>query len=364
MVRKSRVKQKNIFIPKMPKPPNKRIYWIDNLKAFAIFFVVLGHTDGIEAWLRTYLYSFHIPLFFFIAGYLVYPRVLEDRFPAFVRHYSQTLIIPYFLWGTVTYLVWFFAGRFYGKDILLAIPPIKPILGMFYGVGANNWLRHNVILWFFPCLFFLHIIFYGLQKYCKGILMLYGLIALSILGCVIEKTCSSKLPWGIETALIALLFYSAGFMTRTTPPIKLPSQKFWPPIIACITLVIQIIGVQLNGRVDMNNGVYKSLILFYLTAFSGIIFWWIVAKSLPRIKLLSKIASETIVIFPLHGLIFALLTVTGLLVFNLPLSFKLNSYPLAALYTITAFGVLLPIAAKFRMFTTWLSQKMQAGSSV
>ena len=52
---------------------SKRIAWIDNLKAFAIFLVVLGHT-GLEgesqvvAMIRTWIYEFHMPLFFLLGG--------------------------------------------------------------------------------------------------------------------------------------------------------------------------------------------------------------------------------------------------------------------------------------------------------
>ena len=46
----------------------KRIEWIDTLRGFAMFFVVLGHAfvekNNI---IRNYIYSFHMPLFFFIS---------------------------------------------------------------------------------------------------------------------------------------------------------------------------------------------------------------------------------------------------------------------------------------------------------
>lgn len=51
----------------------KRLTWADNLKAFAIFLVVLGHTglDGqsllIHA-IKTWIYEFHMPLFFMLSG--------------------------------------------------------------------------------------------------------------------------------------------------------------------------------------------------------------------------------------------------------------------------------------------------------
>ena len=47
----------------------KRIDFIDVAKGIAIFLVVYGHTyDGRN--LHLFIYSFHMPLFFFISGLL------------------------------------------------------------------------------------------------------------------------------------------------------------------------------------------------------------------------------------------------------------------------------------------------------
>ena len=46
-----------------------RIDWLDSLRAFAVFLVIVGHkTDS--TYLEQVIYSFHIPLFFWISGFL------------------------------------------------------------------------------------------------------------------------------------------------------------------------------------------------------------------------------------------------------------------------------------------------------
>ena len=45
------------------------IRWINNLKGFGILLVVLGHIlprDSFGQW----IYAFHVPLFFYLSGYL------------------------------------------------------------------------------------------------------------------------------------------------------------------------------------------------------------------------------------------------------------------------------------------------------
>jgi len=54
------------------EPLKPHLGHIDMLKSFAILMVVIGHrTDN--AILEQYIYSFHIPLFFWITGYLFNP---------------------------------------------------------------------------------------------------------------------------------------------------------------------------------------------------------------------------------------------------------------------------------------------------
>lgn len=47
---------------------NNRIEWIDMAKGYGVILVILGHF-GLEK-LGYWIYSFHMPLFFFLAGYV------------------------------------------------------------------------------------------------------------------------------------------------------------------------------------------------------------------------------------------------------------------------------------------------------
>lgn len=46
----------------------KRILWLDQLKAIAFFFVILGHMS-ISGEPKNWIYSFHMPLFFLVSGF-------------------------------------------------------------------------------------------------------------------------------------------------------------------------------------------------------------------------------------------------------------------------------------------------------
>ena len=61
------------------KRKKARIELIDIAKALTIVLVILGHTTGnLETPMyRRFLYAFHMPLFFFLAGLSIKPKALK-----------------------------------------------------------------------------------------------------------------------------------------------------------------------------------------------------------------------------------------------------------------------------------------------
>lgn len=122
----------------------KYIPYIDAIKGFAIFLVVMGHvlawqfdnfTDIVQQkespqtmFLWRMIYSFHMPLFFFISGYLFSKsKFAEIDGPKYIWKKATTLIVPFITMGTLFYLVrdklynyWFLRSLF--EFILIALP--------------------------------------------------------------------------------------------------------------------------------------------------------------------------------------------------------------------------------------------------
>ena len=61
-----------------------RISYIDSLKGIGIFIVILGHTYQVPDLLHDIIYSFHMPLFFMVSGFVY----RED-------HYRQYSVVEY-----------------------------------------------------------------------------------------------------------------------------------------------------------------------------------------------------------------------------------------------------------------------------
>src|SRR4030065_2778158 len=83
-----------------------RIAWIDHAKALGIIFVVIGHTTGLPVFVMNVIYSFHMPLFFFLSGYLLKESHLQLPFTSFLKRMWRTLLVPYICFWILSYLYW------------------------------------------------------------------------------------------------------------------------------------------------------------------------------------------------------------------------------------------------------------------
>jgi fucose 4-O-acetylase-like acetyltransferase len=108
------------------EPNSKRDYHLDALKGFAIILVIVGHITAFSNNLENLqnnvvfqlIYSFHMPLFFFVSGYLVFGRFGPTTAEWIIKKFRQ-LIIPYILFTIFFFyfLFGFSVSRFNITDI-------------------------------------------------------------------------------------------------------------------------------------------------------------------------------------------------------------------------------------------------------
>lgn len=77
----------------------ERIQYLDICKGVGIIFVVLGHIIQTNP-IRTWIYSFHMPLFFFLSGYIFYftkITELKNLLKKIYDYHSPVFYICYFI---------------------------------------------------------------------------------------------------------------------------------------------------------------------------------------------------------------------------------------------------------------------------
>jgi acyltransferase len=313
---------------------NNRHDWVDALRAIGIVLVVLGHTLGISEGVEKYIFSFHMPLFFFISGLVLTPTRLSHPFVEALRHYGRRLLLPYLLFSLLTYLPWVLVTRHYGADAALGVEAWRPVIGTFYGVGVDSWLQHNAMLWFFPCLFVTHLVFrmvYALMKGCGQYVMI---TVIAGLGYLLSSVLPVRLPWGVEIALIALPFYALG-QTFALRDAWLPRAGLSTALLLLLFAALQFTCIAINGRVDMNFISIGNPLLFYLGAVSGIGALACLVTFLPPLSVFARLADAAVLAFPLHRTLFSVFSACGLLLVHDLQAFKLGVWG-SVTYTVGA----------------------------
>lgn len=320
---------------------HKQQYWIDNLKAFGIFLVVFGHCSTYSNYLvQNYIYSFHMPLFFFASGYLQSKEKLQDAYPIFLKYQVRSLLVPYLLWGLITYLLWSLKNMY-----IIHMPEInyRPLFGMIYGVsGQKKWLAHNVVLWFFPCLFVIRMLFYWLHRFSSNSAVLAGqVIGTVVLGHLLNHYATVRMPWSLDVAMISLSFFFAGYFIKSA---KQADKTFGTGYLALLLLVfffIHIALVRINGRVDLNSAILGQPLIFQISAFFGIATWYIVAILFRKNYFLSMVGKNTLILFVLNSSVYFLLKNIEA---HLVASAAVNSIFLNLVYTAVIIAAILPFS--------------------
>ncbi len=146
---------KNMLIP--GKVGSKRIFYLDFLKAFAIFLVAVGHVSSQTLlyapidinWLIANFYSvfakISIPIFIMISGVLMLNR--NYNFTDFVGKRFPRILIPFIFWGAIYVIFSFAFGFVEGKVPDYSSPlSILSFIGFMF-LGQAGYLTHFWFVW-------------------------------------------------------------------------------------------------------------------------------------------------------------------------------------------------------------------------
>lgn len=275
---------------------------IDNLKAIGIVLIVFGHTYGIPTSLRYLAFSFHVPLFFFVSGFLMN----ENRISAPIRlqasFIARRLLKPYIIFFLISYAYWLITRDIGDRALKFEhIQWWEPLSSFFTGAGED--LFFNMPLWFFPSLICATMFYFLLRKFLSStfsaIVATTGLLLL-----VMNWNNSvSRLPFGLDTGIIGTGFFAMGFyMKRYKKVIERRPQSF--SVIMVGVVMLWVAGVTWCGKFDLNKMEFgREPFLYVPIVLLGILVALFLAKALPRHSVLTWLSTNTLLIFSLHALI-------------------------------------------------------------
>ncbi len=276
---------------------SKRLNWIDQARGLAIFMVVYGHNfPSIEP----YIYSVHVPLFFLISG-IFQPAIVSSQ--QWIRRVKQ-LLIPYFFWATALFLFWWTVGRKFGKSSTQDLSVVDNFMGVFYAQGGPEYMDWGIPMWFLPCILLVFLMHSGITRFFKGKFQSILVLILGVVGFLWAKATHIHLPWSIDVAMVALIFYHLGFALKNSLKDHPYTHKWW--------LIALLFGVHITGfyfnpeKVDMYRSIYGSPLLFLISGSSGALAYILLFKKLGTLgfdklfKPLIYMGQNTVVILATH----------------------------------------------------------------
>ena len=209
---------------------------IDIVKGVGILAVIVGHCIPYDCWAYKFIYTFHMPLFFIVAGFLYKPTtLLKSKFIADFRR----LIVPYLIIA-LSFTIYLLIKE---NDKLFALK--YSLIATLWATGWNHasliWSTapHIGIAWFLPSLFWCRQ-FYNFI-YTKAKYRWWIIFCISLITTLIDYYLIN-LPLGFLTGSSAMVFYLIGHCSHH---IKIKRQYLI--IVGAVCWIIQ-----LNfGGIDM-----------------------------------------------------------------------------------------------------------------
>lgn len=271
----------------------KRIDWIDVAKGYGIIGVIIGHitTPVLTVW----IYTFHIPLFFFLSGYLFHPK---GSFLDFCKRKVRSLLVPY---------------------LFLSIPVIINEYWFNYGNNGsftdfvNEFLKAIIQvrytpLWFIASLFSVNIIFYYVVKYIRrGWIRALCVLLSLILSFSYWHLGGAPLPWNFDVTLFILPFMLLAYAINSSLKLKYLVKN--RPL---LFLVVFLVGNTLLGgvnyyligkKVDLYYGDVDYLLLSCPAALCGI-FFIIMLSRLNILSIFRYLGRNSLLIFAWHLIVY------------------------------------------------------------
>lgn len=280
--------------------------------------MVIGHTmSPLGGW----IYAFHIPLFFLVAGYCFKEKYCKDV-KTFTRHRIKGLWWPFVKWNVIFIILHnaLFTFGIYEESYTLQ-QTAKQILKTFFMTGAEQMLGGY---WFLAGLFLTSMLSWGLLAFTKcRPKLLAGFMALLLLSVIILNTLfpATKPVNDLSSILFFTVIFISGFLLKSWKDAQLINSKYHLYLGLGLMLFTLLISTWISG--DMRLVYTWQMIVRYIGAISGCIGLLILCKHLrnKRLKNFFKFCGEsTMFILTWHFLCFKLIDYILIISHDLPFS--------------------------------------------
>ena len=271
-----------------------RLEWILIAKGIGVVLVVVGHfwpADSPAYWteVRRVIYTFHMPLFFFLSGWLY--EYGKYSYRELVYSKTQRLLYPFAAIAVLFFLIKFTAGLFF----VLENPLVYSDL---YTIVVNPILSYMPSLWYLHSLFMIFAIYPILRRFISDVLLLIIFTGLNI-------SLDSDVSW-CGTMLYNIPFFITGIVIRN----KEETLAKWLncSMLTFSSLTLIFIGACYALKIHINRDISGQYPIIFTAGICGTLIVNIVSRKLvssdmPAIRsLLTLMGMYSISIYLFHTL--------------------------------------------------------------
>lgn len=347
----------------------KRLPHLDISKAIGIILIVVGHSfpEQSDSSIRSFVYLFHVPLFFIISGYFFPVRQLDNPKKIIINKFKR-LWIPFFLWSSIfisTHNL-LFSLHIYSEDMVsngysvsqyLPIDFIKNFFKLFLFKESEQLLG---AFWFIPCLFFTTIFFLFCLILSKKIQIRNSLLLIAFSSFIIGNFMFiydlkiPYIPYDIRLIFITNFLYFLGYCYKKYNNVIPITFKLAAFSLIILIFINTLDLIKINSIHSTIGYLQNSILFLVVTPILGTYLTIYVSVFLTKFKhsyVLLFIGKNTITILALHFLCFKLVNYYIITKQNLSMSYMAhfpvipNNESYFIIYVIS--GILIPITLQF-----------------
>lgn len=272
---------------------SNRIKYLDVAKFIGIFCIYLGHFGQTAGNAYGFVFSFHVPLFFFVSG-LSENLSADIPFGKYIIKNIKTLLIPCYLFAMLSLLV----VTIVNNTHTTIVPNLIAILK---GCIRNHYLAGS--LWFLTCLFVIKNVFYIFRKTVKfkwlNIILCAALYFIAELLINPRPIVNPHMVYNIDSACYYIIFYALGYY-GFEPLQRLLDWKNPTKKVICIgigTILFIYTALLFFGKdllAYINTNAVMRLICPVLKPVFVILLILIVSKAIENVELFSLLGKNTL----------------------------------------------------------------------
>lgn len=288
---------------------NSRDKIVDIYRGIAIILILAGHlfwTEGIAS----YIYSFHLPLFFIATGFFISRTAQKYTFVKYLKKRAFSILLIYFL-ALFTYLNLVISIKYKEIGVLSAFMDMLRVF-LLSTPQIVEESSYQTYYWFLPFFFIYSVVLFLIFKYLKKYLVIvYGLsILLSFVVYFLHTNLfydTKKIPWSADILPFAIPLGILGYTIWNYRKLIYKNYLYILPITALAGMLGFIY------KTDLRILFISNMLMYYLLALNGSLFVLTLSKFLDKFlsegaysikSLLVFLGENSLIVYLIHGIVY------------------------------------------------------------